>query len=369
MTQFSVIFIFALFALAAAKKTQWFDLSSYSFENYVEEYGKTYGSTEERSLRRSIFEAKLGEIKRHNEDKTKTWKAGINHMSDWTRDELKKLSGYKRSSPVAATNNKEILAKKNVSALPMHVDWRDRGVVSPVKDQGMCGSCWTFGTTESIESFFALKHGELMDFSEQQILDCTPNPNQCGGTGGCGGGTAELAMARIINMGGLTSEWMYSYNSYSGKNFQCHFSDSSIKPIAKLSSYVTLPSNQYSPVMSAVAYNGPLIISVDASAWFEYESGVFDGCNQTNPDIDHAVQLVGYGTDPELGNYYLVRNSWSALWGEKGYIRLRRTGSESTRCGTDLSPSDGTGCKDGPPTVKVCGTCGILYDVSYPIMA
>jgi len=105
-------------------------------------------------------------------------------------------------------------------------------------------------------------------------------------------------------------------------------------------------------------------LSVDAASWSAYEEGVFDGCNQTNPDLDHAVQLVGFGTDSQFGDYWLVRNSWAPLWGENGYIRLRRTPVE--RCGVDVTPSHGDGCRGGPPTEYVCGTCGVVYDALYP---
>jgi len=265
------------------------------------------------------------------------------------------------------TNQSEFIHPEiNVKALPKHVDWRERGIITAVKDQGQCGSCWSFGTAETIESFYALKTGLLECLSEQQILDCTPNPNQCGGTGGCGGGTPELAYAKIMQMGGLTSEWMYPYTSYFGTDYNCH-SNSGPSPVASLSGYKVLKSNEYNPVLTAVATVGPLAINVDASAWSDYESGVFDGCNQTHPDIDHVVQLVGYGTDATLGDYWLVRNSWAPSYGESGYIRLRR--EANPRCGMDLHPSDGTGCNGGPAQVKVCGTCGILYDVSYPVIS
>jgi len=130
--------------------------------------------------------------------------------------------------------------------------------------------------------------------------------------------------------------------------------------------FVDLPSNQMAPVMAHIATAGPLGVAVDASTWPSYESGVFKGCNQTNPDLDHAVQLIGYGTDPKFGPYWLIRNSWSPLWGEEGYIRIQRF--TTTVCGLDLRPSDGMGCKGGPPTVTVCGSCGILYDTNYPLI-
>jgi len=117
--------------------------------------------------------------------------------------------------------------------------------------------------------------------------------------------------------------------------------------------------------MNAVATLGPIAISVDASSWHAYSSGIYNGCNQANPDIDHAVVLVGYGSDNGT-NYWLVRNSWSASWGESGYIRLLRGADEATNCGTDTTPLDGTACVGHADPVTVCGTCGILYDSAYP---
>lgn len=353
--------------LLAEAKTQWHQLEGYSFHNYVKEFNKAYSGSSEFAMRRQLFEERLRKIMAHNRDTTKTWKEGVNHLTDRTEQELKALRGLRKELTTGVLPNRGLKFPSSVSIadLPSSVDWREKGIVSPVKDQGQCGSCWTFATAETLESHWASATGNLAILSEQQILDCTPNPDQCGGTGGCAGGTAELAMQRIMDLGGLSTEWTYSYNSYYGAAFNCKFSNNT-PPAAKIKSYVKLPSNVYEPLIAAVANIGPIAISVDASVWNHYESGVFNGCNQTNPDIDHAVQLVGYGTDPTLGDYWLVRNSWSPVWGEQGYIRLHR--SSGFTCGTDIHPSDGTGCKGGPPTVQVCGTCGILYDNSYPIV-
>jgi len=254
-------------------------------------------------------------------------------------------------------------------AFPPSWDWRTKQVISAVKDQGMCGSCWTFGTTEIVESYWAMATGELFVGSEQQILDCTPNPNDCGGTGGCGGGTAELAITTMVQKfsGTLDQEWTYPYRSYPGINFNtCSRAGATF---AQVTGYFSNPSNKYQPFMESLAHVGPLAINVEASTWQNYETGVFDGCNKTHPDIDHVVQVVGYGTDNAHGPYYLVRNSWSPAWGEQGYIRLRRPANEDMNCGIDLAPQDGTGCNGGPATVKVCGTCGILYDTVGAIVA
>jgi len=362
-----------LFALSidqgfALKRTRWYQLDeSYSFERYVQEFSKTYASPSERETSRAIFEDRLADVLAHNKDPSFSWKKGVNRFSDRTDAEFRRLLGYNKALAFSNSESRKIKAQHVVfnGDLPENVDWRNKGIISPVKDQGDCGSCWTFGTCETIESYLALANGELNILSEQQILDCTPNPNDCGGTGGCSGGTPEIAYQQIITTGGLSDEWTYPYLSYHGQNFpSCRFNSTMTPAVAVLSGYQELPSNQYQPVVNALANIGPLVVNVDASAWGAYDGGVFNGCNQTNPDIDHVVQLVGYGTDLKLGEYWLIRNSWSPSWGEDGYIRLAR--SSSPTCGVDLWPQDGTGCNGGPPTVRVCGECAILYDVSYP---
>jgi len=351
---------------------QWYELTpSYTFEQYLEHYEKSYEDRAEYELRKGIFQKNLNKILAHNKDATKTWKEAVNHMADWTPEEMKTLYGYNKalgySRKEAAVRATYTPSEINVGDLPASVDWRtQQNVLTAVKDQGRCGSCWSFATAEVIESFIALKTGNLQDLSEQQILDCTVNPQHCGGTGGCEGGTVEVAIASIVKQGGLASEWTYPYQSWAGKDFpQCRTNHSTTPAAAKLSGYVSLPSNQYAPLLNAVATLGPIAISVDASSWSFYTTGVYNGCNQTNPDIDHAVLLVGYGTENGQ-DYWLVRNSWTPLWGEAGYIKLFRT--STVQCGTDTSPSDGDGCDGGPATVTVCGTCGILFDSVYPTL-
>eukprot|EP00388_Colpodella_angusta_P026791 GDKK01007052.1.p1 GENE.GDKK01007052.1~~GDKK01007052.1.p1 ORF type:complete len:205 (-),score=35.36 GDKK01007052.1:172-786(-) len=187
-----------------------------------------------------------------------------------------------------------------------------------------------------------------------------------GGQGGCLGSTAELAYEYVINNGGITETWQWGYASFNGTTGACQ-APAYATNVASFGSYVTVTSNDRDSVMTAVAQAGPLAVNVDASAWSFYESGIFNNCNYANNiDIDHVVQLVGYGTDDGLGlDYWLIRNSWSASYGEDGYIRLLR--ENTTVCGTDSSPSDGTGCNGGPASVKACGMCGVLYDTSYPV--
>jgi len=359
-----VLFVL-FFAAVASAYTRWHQLKDYTFEQYMTEYNKVYSSESELAQRREVFNSALEKIKIHN-SRDASWKEGVNHMTDRTPEEFKRLLGYKKGA--ASHLKKRVVPIQEIydsASLPAEVDWRTKDVVTAVKDQGDCGSCWTFGTAETIESHWALATGHLEALSEQQILDCTPNPKQCGGTGGCGGGTAELAMARIIEMGGISSEWTYPYRSYFGNAFDCQFNKSNTVPMAILKDYKVLPSNHQPALMDAIANIGPMAISVDASSWQNYESGVYNGCNQTHPDIDHSVQLVGYGSSQGL-DYWLVRNSWNPTWGEQGYIKIHRPANPT--CGWDLTPRDGDECRNGPKEQLVCGTCGILFDTAYPII-
>jgi len=211
-----------------------------------------------------------------------------------------------------------------------------------------------------------MKTGNLQEFSEQFLLDCTSNPNDCGGSGGCQGATASLAINTIVTLGGQPSEWTYPYLSYSGGagNNSCQ----SQPKIASVKSLKHLPINTNANLIMTQLIKGPLIVNVDASTWSMYESGVFgqgsNGC-PLNATIDHVVQLVGYGHDSSLNqDYWIVRNSWSPQWGEHGFIRLSR----ETACGTDNDPGQGNICSGGPATVPVCGTCGIFYSLSYPVL-
>jgi cathepsin L len=193
---------------------------------------------------------------------------------------------------------------------------------------------------------------------------CAPNTNHCGGTGGCEGSTAELAFDYLANSRGILQEYQYGYTSYYGQDFECKAPGVSA-PVASITGYVQLPNNNYSAVMNALASVGPVAINVDASTWGAYHGGIFNGCNQSKSDINHVVLLVGYGE--EAGKkYWIIRNSWSADWGEAGYMRVLRTDTDDSNCQIDNTPQDGVACDGQTTAVTTCGTCGVIYDVSYP---
>ncbi|CAE7437193.1 CTSL [Symbiodinium natans] len=252
---------------------------------------------------------------------------------------------------------------------PKSLDWRDSEpcVVSPAKNQGHCGSCWAFATTGVVESHAAIASGVLTILSPQQLVTCAENKFHCGGTGGCDGSTSELAMDYIKKYG-MTYEDVIPYVSFFGDEPKCSdtmkYRAMAYKMVT-IEGWVKTETNSYEAVMHALVNYGPLAISVDASHWSPYSSGIANPCSiKKNVDIDHAVGLVGFGEE-DGKMYWTVRNSWGATWGEKGYIRLER--QDKKYCGMDSTPHHGSACEADPDTpVKVCGTCGILYDVSYP---
>jgi cathepsin L len=365
--RFLCILVVAFLAAVSAKRPFANELSEeYTFDQYKKHFGKAYSGAEHEE-RKALFEANLRTILAHNAQES-SYRMGVNHMTDWTATELRSLLGYDKAlgrHQVRERHRKAAAGELKFPTLPEaphSVDWRGKGVLTAVKDQGRCGSCWTFASAETIESAWAIATGQLQVVSEQHILSCVENTYHCGGTGGCDGGTAELAFAGLQPTG-ITSEWVYPYLSWYGNNSDCKWT-SRKGHVASWSGYTTLPSNDADSLMSALAAHGPIAVSVDASTWHLYESGVYNGCNQENPDINHAVQLVGYGTDSTTKqDYWVIRNSWTPEFGEEGFIRILRQDKPS--CGTDNTPLDGTACEGDDDPVTVCGTCGVLYDSSF----
>merc|ERR1712142_541497 len=323
-----------------------------------------FASTEEERMRFKIFEENY--LSTVSEKRSlKPYTTGITQFSDLTHQEFKdNYLGLKRHSvPSGAARG----TARSASHLPDSVNWVEKGAVSPVKNQGRCGSCWAFAVTEQIESYYAIASGELIDLSAQQVTSCSPNALQCGGSGGCKGFVTQLGF-NYLQLFGMMSDADYPYVSGDTSDAETCVYDPSLTQVG-LTGYDTLPANNHDAVMAHLAEVGPLSIAVDASVWHTYTGGVFTGCSfDENISINHGVQLVGYGSDfSALGvyDYWLVRNSWGESWGENGFIKLLRT----QECGVNSTPMDGTACVNGPGTdmQTVCGMCGMLLDPSYPL--
>ena len=361
----ALILLAVAIVAVSARRPKLHELEGYTFAKYVEDFGKVY-SPDEYVIREAIFTQRLKEVKAHNAGGY-SWKKGVNHLTDTTVAERKRMNGG-RSTEMGHLANKDMQVPfvSSGAPLPNAVDYRNSipSVLTTVKDQGYCGSCWAHGSTETMESMIAIRTGELFVLSQQEINACAPNPDECGGTGGCGGSIAELAF-EYAAIHGMTQEWEYPYTSYNGTTGKCL--PYAGKMFKDFTGYTKLPQNDRHAIMQALATVGPLAINVDASQWPDYHGGIFAGCDYAkNISLDHVVQLVGYGTDLESGlDYWIVRNSWSATFGEAGFIRVLRSKVEE-ECGWNVKPQDGVGCKGGPKQQWTCGMCGLLYDVSYP---
>ena len=344
-------------------------IASYSFESFTRDFNRRYATAAEASQRRAIFEKNRAAVVAHNAKGTASYTKGINDMSDRTIEEIAaRARGTMRSSSAEVTGFNLFAPKTQPSMqLPASVDYRAvyPPVLTAVKDQGKCGSCWAQCAIATIESGYALKTGKLFDLSTQQLVSCVANPKKCGGTGGCNGATVDMAYDHAVAHGCAT-EWTYSYASYFGGNHTCSTDAAVTLPVVQPTGYVMVKSNDQVATMEALVAHGPLSVVVDASDWHSYNSGIYSGCDyKKNITINHGVQLVGYGTDKALKkDYWIIRNSWSANWGENGYMRLER--EPTPKCGWSAEwTTYGLGCEGDAEAVWSCGHCGVLMETSY----
>jgi len=337
-------------------------VEGYTFDEYVEDFNKQYENDADRAQHKSQFYAKLQRIISHNQNLQRSWKMGVNRFTDLSKEEMKAYYGNSIEMSLARKSAMPVAELPKMDKLPDSIDWREKNVVTPVRDQGGCGSCWAFAASETLESHLALATGKLKSLSPQHFVSCVQNPQHCGGTGGCGGATPELAYEQVA-VKGVALEADFPYRA---RNTPCR---GGFNPAAKITGYVKLAENNYTALITALATVGPISVSVDASDFSEYSSGIFTSCQYRDITINHAVVAVGYGRDAASGkDYWLIRNSWSASWGESGYLRIERHADGSMKyCGPDTRPQDGTGCDGGPPVITVCGECGLWYDNVYPV--
>jgi len=348
------------------------------FENFKMDHGKSYASLQEEELRFQHFQDNLIKIEKHNSE-GHSWRMGVTKFADLSKEEFvaQYASGRLNSRALTRANRTVSVPRKDIKLedLPAEVDWRQQGVITGVRDQGRCGSCWAFAATSAMASYAKINDmsHDLLELSPQHIVSCTPNPLKCGGTGGCMGSIEPLAYT-YASLFGVVTEQDYPYESQNGANDDvCKFDARQTDVSVMTMGWATLPHNDMLSVMDHLANVGPLSASVAASDWGMYFGGVFDGCDYDEDIVvNHAVLLMGYGTDATDGDYWLIKNSWGTGWGDvltdgnEGYIKLKRR--SEAMCGTDYHPLDGSGCVDsGVEEVHVCGTCAVISDNSYPI--
>lgn len=261
-----------------------------------------------------------------------TFVVAHNHMSTWTQDEYQALLGKKS----LRDTSKDKVVSRDTSNLDDTLDWRTKGAVNKIQDQGGCGACWAFSPVSAMESDHFIKNGTLLKLSEQQIIDCDHNKDQ-----GCKGGEEQGALdyAKLSPLE-LESDYKYTGN----EDEKCKYDAS--KGVLTIKDYDSVPSNDASQLKAAIAV-GPVSVGVDGTTdvFQYYHGGIFGGSYKKElcgTDINHAMVAVGYGVE-EGKTFWIVRNSWSQYWGEQGYIRMEYTDDEKDE-----------------------GICGILKDSCRP---
>lgn len=301
-------------------------------ERWMAAHGKVYKDAAEKAARLEIFKSNMDHIERFNARKEKYW-LGPNQFTDLTNQEFRILhtGGYRpleRVSPATRFRHENVTVDAAAA-----LDWRKRGAVTSIKDQGQCGACWAFSAVAAIESINQIKSGKLVSLSEQELIDCDVD----GEDQGCEGGLMDTAFDFIVQNRGINSEANYPFV---GDDGSCNSKKASVSAV-KISGYEDVPRNNEAALLKAVTAQ-PVSVAIDGGDpnFQMYAGGIFTGPCDT--ELDHAVTAIGYGTDADGTKYWLVKNSWGTGWGNNGYIKMAR----------DISSSE--------------GLCGLAKQPSYP---
>ncbi|KAJ8549487.1 hypothetical protein K7X08_033194 [Anisodus acutangulus] len=306
-------------------------------EQWIAHHEKVYKDLNEKEMRFQIFKENIERIETFNAREDKGYKLGVNKFTDLTNEEFRvSHTGYKRSSHhkiMSSSKLKTHFRYANVTDIPPTMDWRKKGVVTPIKDQKECGCCWAFSAVAAMEGLHQLKTGKLVPLSEQELVDCDVESED----EGCSGGLLDTAFKFIMKNKGLTTEANYPYKA---EDDVCNKKKSAVSA-AKITGYEDVPANSEKALLQAVA-NQPVSVAIDGSSFdFQfYSSGVFSGSCSTW--LNHAVTAVGYGATSDGTKYWIIKNSWGSKWGDNGYVHMKR----------DIHDKE--------------GLCGLAMDASYP---
>jgi len=287
-------------------------------EEFVEwstQFAKTY-ATDDIFSRFNIFKSNVDIICAHNAGNS-SFTLGINEHTDRTLEEFEKFALGAVRNPARYQAVDTVVVHDE----PNDVDWRTKGIVGPVKNQGQCGSCWAFAAVAAVEGFNAQKSGKWVSYSEQQVVDCCRGAT-CGGSAGCNGGEETDAIRWIANNGGLCESSAYPYT---GRDGTCKTTCTKVGKVNGVTEVVGEPAL----ITAADSTVVTVAVCASGSQWQSYKSGIMDfACGKS---LNHAILLVGYAP-----TYYIVRNSWGTSWGIGGYVHMVRG---KNLCGIALEPS------------------------------
>ncbi|CAJ0948607.1 unnamed protein product, partial [Mesorhabditis belari] len=294
------------------------------WRGYKQKFSKNYSPREEVLRKRYFLRAYRAIHKQNDYGMEKGLRLDFNQFSDFNEEEMSKRLGYKMSRVQLVQIKKE----GNVWAEPMNVkvpdaiDWRDKGYVTDVKNQGQCGSCYAFSATGALEGQVKRMTGKLFELSEQNIVDCSSNY----GNDGCDGGLMSYAYKYIAANGGIDTEDSYPYEA---AKETCSFNNDTIG--ADDSGYTVIKSGDEEALKLAVATMGPIAVAIEVTkSFFHYSEGVYYD-KKCSHELNHGVLVVGYGTEEDGGDYWIVKNSWGKEWGNEGYIWMAR--NRENNCG------------------------------------
>lgn len=310
---------FTLFFLALTICSS-FAIEDAEWKSFKQLHSKIYESNTEELHRFKIWKSNVDLIQSHNTDADKglkTFWLKMNQFGDLTVQEFASIyNGYNSEMNHGLKPIGVFEFNSNVQ-VPDSVDWRTQGYVTPVKDQGQCGSCWAFSTTGSLEGQHFKASGTLVSLSEQNLVDCSSKY----GNQGCNGGLMDQAFAYIKDNKGIDTEDSYPYTAQDGS---CVFNAANVG--ATDSGFTDVKSKDEDALKQAVGTVGPVSVAIDAShASFQlYSHGIYHEplCSETR--LDHGVLAVGYGSDGTNKDYWIVKNSWNTSWGDQGYIKMSR---------------------------------------------
>jgi cathepsin F len=311
--------LFALLAVAAASPEA-------LFKDFEAKFNKVYSSVEERAYRLAVFTENFASIAVMRAADTSATYSHLTPLADWTVEEF----AARNTLQVASDPEAPVAPTLDTSNLPASYDWRTQGAVTPVKNQGQCGSCWAFATVANIEGVNFIANKQLTSLSEQELVDCDKTDH------GCGGGLPTNAL-KYLKTNSIGEETETSY-PYSGRNGQCQATKASEKVF--VSGYQVVNGTDEDQLAAALVKYGPLAIGINASPMQWYHGGIADPftflCNPKA--LDHGVAIVGFGEE-EGKKYWIIKNSWGEVWGEKGYYRIIRG---KGKCGLNTNVATAT---------------------------
>jgi cathepsin L len=280
------------------------------FQSYQLKFNKTYLTEKEYYEKYKMFQTNLQKINLNNLNENKNYKLIVNKFTDTFQ--LSNIT-YKINSIRKQSICKLIKFSNHLTNIHNTFDWRIKGIINPIKDQSLCGSCWAFSTISNAEHIWYIYSDKLLDLSEQELIDCVKENN------GCNGGKIEPSLEYIINIGLCLEK---DYNYLSGNNNISSYCKICKSYVSFINCFTIIPGDQNT--LQYVLNKNPVIASIDASSFFFrfYSSGILDEIN-CGTNSNHAVEIVGYGNENGI-DFWIVRNSWGKDWGENGYIRIKR---------------------------------------------